>query len=173
MTSTKAIVIPNAQRKMCPAQVRDPSVAPLEAEKRLMLAVLERAVNDLRTYAIVPTGRGRGLFMEVEAWFDSSATGPFDFESICQATGLDPDFIRKGLRLVPHVAAAAPPETGARQAKIGALRPAAGDRVEGPSTGQSLPNGRRFDPRGGRAQHAGSRRRDRRSSALTASSSPG
>ena len=98
MTSTKAIVIPNAQRERFPAQVRDPSVVPLEAEKRLMLAVLERAVDDFRTYAIVPTGRGRGLFMEVVAWFDSSATDVFDFEGICQATGLDPDFIRKGLR---------------------------------------------------------------------------
>ena len=63
-----------------------------------MLAVLERAVDDFRTYANVPTGRGRWLFMEVAAWFDSSETGPFDFEGICEATGLDPDFIRKGLR---------------------------------------------------------------------------
>lgn len=77
MTSAEAIGIPNAQREMFPVQVRDPSMAPLEAEKRLMLAVLERAVNDFRTYAIVPTGRGRGLFMEVAAWFHSSTTGPF------------------------------------------------------------------------------------------------
>ncbi|HVO24290.1 MAG TPA: hypothetical protein VMW56_11735 [Candidatus Margulisiibacteriota bacterium] len=98
MKSTKAIVIPNAQRERFPAQVRDPSVAPLEAEKRLMLAVLERAVDDFRTYAIVPTGRGQGLFMEVVAWFESSAPDAFDFEGICQATGLDPDCIRKCLR---------------------------------------------------------------------------
>jgi hypothetical protein len=56
------------------------------------------AVDAFRTYAIVPTGRGQGLFTEVAAWFDSSATDAFDFEGICQATGLDPDFIRKGLR---------------------------------------------------------------------------
>jgi len=98
MTSTEAIVIPSAQHEICPAQLRDPSVAPLEAEKRLMLAVLERAVDDFQTYAIVPTERGRGLFMEVVRWFDSSATDAFDFEGICQATGLDPDHIREGLR---------------------------------------------------------------------------
>ena len=94
-----------------PAQVPDPSMAQLEPVKRLMLAVLERAVNDFQTYAIVPTGRGRRLFTEVEAWFGSSTDGPFDFEMICQATCLDPDFIRKGLRSSYG--------TGCRQPSIG------------------------------------------------------
>ncbi len=98
MTNTEAIIIPDAQRDITPAQVRDRCMAPLEAEKRLMVAVLERAVEDFRTYAMVPTGRGRWLFLEVAAWFESSATGPFDFEGICQATGLEPDCIRKRLR---------------------------------------------------------------------------
>jgi hypothetical protein len=97
MTST-AIVERQEQHGMLRAQVRERSMAPLEGEKRLMLAVLERAVGDFRTYAKVPTGRGQWLFREVAAWFDSSETGPFDFEGICEATGLDPDFIRKGLR---------------------------------------------------------------------------
>ena len=78
MTST-AIVIRDEQHEILRAQVRERSIAPLEGEKRLMLAVLERAVDDLRTYANVPTGRGRWLFTEVAAWFDSSETGPFDF----------------------------------------------------------------------------------------------
>ena len=98
MRHDAAIIIENRQRNIFPAQLRHLSTAPLEAEKRLMLAVLERAIDDFRTYAIVPTGRGRALFMEVHAWFRARATGPFDFEGICQATGLDPDFIRKGLR---------------------------------------------------------------------------
>jgi hypothetical protein len=126
MTSREAIVIPNAQRS-CAVQVRDPSVAPLEPEKRLMLAVLERAVDDFRTYAIVPTGRGRWLFMEVAAWFQSPATGPFDFEGICEATGLDPDFVRKGLRSWVHVhvpSVRGSVRTVARNAKISVLRPA-------------------------------------------------
>jgi hypothetical protein len=97
MTST-AIVERDAQHEMLRVHVREPCMAPLEGEKRLMLAVLERAVDDFRTYANVPTGRGRWLFGEVVAWFESSETGPFDFEGICQATGLEPDFIRKGLR---------------------------------------------------------------------------
>jgi len=97
MAST-AIVIRGEQDERPPAPVRDRSMARLEGEKRLMLAVLERAVDDFRTYATVATGRGRWLFREVAVWFDSAATGPVDFEGICQATGLDPDFIREGLR---------------------------------------------------------------------------
>lgn len=97
MTST-AIVIHDRRGQILREQVRERFAAPLEGEKRLMLAVLERAVEDFRTYANVPTGRGRWLFMEVAAWFESSETGPFDFEGICQATGLDPSFVREGLR---------------------------------------------------------------------------
>jgi hypothetical protein len=93
-----ALALRDEQDETPQTQVRDRSAAPIEGEKRLMLAVLERAVDDFRTYANVPTGRGRWLFMEVTAWFDSPATGPFDFEGICQATGLDPDFVKRGLR---------------------------------------------------------------------------
>ncbi len=97
MRHNAAIFIKNEEGEILPAQVRDPSMEPLEPEKRLMLAVLECALNDFQTYAIVRTGRGRGIFKEVDAWFRSSATGPFNFEGICQATGLDPDYIREGL----------------------------------------------------------------------------
>lgn len=97
MTNT-AIVEREEQHEMRRAHVCERSMAPLEGEKRLMLAVLERAVDDFRNYAKVPTRRGRWLSMQVAAWFGSSETGPFDFEGICQATGLDPGFIRKGLR---------------------------------------------------------------------------
>ena len=73
------------------------SMADQEPLKRLMLAILDRAVSDFRTYAAVPTGRGRRLFTDVDTWFSSPACGPFDFETVCQATGLDADYIRKGV----------------------------------------------------------------------------
>jgi hypothetical protein len=92
-----AMVERDEQHEMLRARVCERSMVPLEGEKRLMLAVVERAVDDFRIYVLVPTGRGRRIFREAAAWFDSSACGPFDFEGICQATGLDPDFIRKGL----------------------------------------------------------------------------
>ena len=97
MMNTRGIFIANGQSEILAAQSRDPSVAPLQPEKRLMLAVLECAVNDFQTYAMVPIGRGKQLFTEVAAWFSSSASGPFDFDGICEATGLDPGYIRNGL----------------------------------------------------------------------------
>ena len=63
-----------------------------------MLALLEGAVSDFQKYATAFTGRGRRLFAEAETWFRSSTDRPLDFESICQALGLDSGFIRAGLR---------------------------------------------------------------------------
>ncbi len=98
MTNAEPTFHPKLQYDLFATRVRHPSMACLEPEKRLMLAVLEHAADDFRTYAFVRSGRARWLFMEVSAWFGSTATGLFDFEGICQATGLDPDFIRKCLR---------------------------------------------------------------------------
>jgi hypothetical protein len=96
-TGSAERLVEYGQGNICPAQVLRASVTELEPVKRLMLAVLERAVVDYRTYATVPTARARRLFTEIDAWFRSPAGGPFDFETICHATGLDPDFVRKGL----------------------------------------------------------------------------
>ena len=95
MTGSAERLGENGQGSILPAQVPRASVTMLEPVKRLMLAVLERAVVDYRTYATVPTARGRRLFTKIDAWFRSPAGGPFDFETICQATGLDPDFVRR------------------------------------------------------------------------------
>jgi hypothetical protein len=71
----------------------------LQPEKRLLLAVLEDAVNTLQHYATVSSGRGRHIFVDAAEWFASTAADRlFDFESICQALGLDPSYIRGGLR---------------------------------------------------------------------------
>jgi hypothetical protein len=70
----------------------------LEPEKRLMLAVLEGAVRDFKTYAMASTGRGKQIFIDADRWLDARPMGPFAFENICHAVGLDPDFIRDGLR---------------------------------------------------------------------------
>ena len=98
MAKTAKTLTWNGQGEILPTQAPQLSMPRLEPVKRLMLAVLERAVNDFHTYATVPTARGRRLFAEADAWFRSSAGGPFNFEAICDATELDPDFIRNGLR---------------------------------------------------------------------------
>lgn len=97
MINTRGIFSSNGQSEILAVPSRDPFLGPLQPAKRLMLAMLECAVHDFQTYAKVPTGRGKRLFMEVAAWFSSSAGGAFDFDGICEATGLDPDYIRKGL----------------------------------------------------------------------------
>jgi hypothetical protein len=69
-----------------------------QPERRLMLALLEAAVGDFQKYATASDGRGRRLFADVSAWFDSRSRDRFvDFESICDGLGLDPSFLRRGL----------------------------------------------------------------------------
>jgi len=73
--------------------------ASLQPEKRLMLAVLEDAVGTFQKYSVAPGRRARRLFSEAEEWFDSEAMEwPFAFENVCQALGLEPEYLRGGLR---------------------------------------------------------------------------
>jgi hypothetical protein len=73
--------------------------ATLQPEKRLMLAVLEDAVGTFQKNATAPGRRGRRLFAEAEEWFTSSENEwPFAFENICEALGLEPGYVRSGLR---------------------------------------------------------------------------
>jgi hypothetical protein len=68
------------------------------AEHRLMLAVLWDAAYVYGTRK----GRRRGarLLREIEEWLRSSDTSYiFSFESICDTLGLDPDYVRGGLRV--------------------------------------------------------------------------
>src|SRR3954466_16345377 len=73
--------------------------ASLQPEKRLMLAVLEDGVGTFQKYAGVTGRRARRLFAEAEEWFASDDTAwPFTFVSICQSLGLEPEYLRRGLR---------------------------------------------------------------------------
>jgi hypothetical protein len=66
-------------------------------EHRLMLAVIEDAVH-LHQLGAGDVG-DRRLFRETEEWFASEETAsPFAFVTICEVFGLDPDWIRAGLR---------------------------------------------------------------------------
>lgn len=72
--------------------------ASLQPEKRLMLAVLEDGVGTFQKYAAAAGRRARRLFAEAEDWFASDDSDrPFAFVSICQALGLEPMYVRKGL----------------------------------------------------------------------------
>jgi hypothetical protein len=69
-----------------------------EGEERLILAVLESAVEDFQKYVLARNPRGKQLFQEVEEWFlDNDSEEVFSFQGICQTLGLHPEPIRKGL----------------------------------------------------------------------------
>jgi hypothetical protein len=68
-------------------------------EGRLMLAVLEDAVYVYQRSCRLQDTRSRRLFRETDEWFASNeATSPFSFLTICEMFGLDPDYLRGGLR---------------------------------------------------------------------------
>src|SRR5262245_42824444 len=69
-----------------------------EGEERLMLAVLESAVEDFQKYVLARKPRGKQLFQHAEDWFlEKDSEELFYFENICETLGLHPDHIRKGL----------------------------------------------------------------------------
>jgi hypothetical protein len=69
-----------------------------EGEERVMLAVLESAVEDFQKYVLARNPRGKRLFQEAEEWFlEKDSEELFSFENICETLPLHPDYIRQGL----------------------------------------------------------------------------
>ena len=74
----------------------------LTPEQKLMLAVLESAVHDFQRYHWATRRRGKRIFREAQEWLTSrEETGIFSCVAICQAVGIDPDYLRKGLSAWP------------------------------------------------------------------------
>ncbi len=72
---------------------------PLGGERRLILAVLEDAINCFQKNLFARDNRGRRLFREAEKWVMSSDRElPFAFENVCDFLSLDANCIRQGLR---------------------------------------------------------------------------
>ena len=87
-------VVPDA---ILPAQFF-PGTAAHGPERRLMMAVLARALLDLQRDAGTGTRRARRHLAEVEAWFASdSDVWPFSFVNICHALALDAAAVRSRL----------------------------------------------------------------------------
>ncbi len=71
---------------------------PLDSEKRLMLAVLEDAVECYQKYLLARGGKDKALFEEAEEWiWERNERSLFSFENICDALGLVPAWVRAGL----------------------------------------------------------------------------
>lgn len=72
--------------------------AGFDRERRLMLAVLEDAIDCFQKYAHTSDLRGRQLFLESYEWIMSQdKRWLFSFENICQIVDMNPDYIRQGL----------------------------------------------------------------------------
>src|SRR5262245_49179045 len=70
----------------------------LEPERRLMLAILEDAINCYQDNLLAKRGSARRLFMEAEEWIlEKGGDWIFSFKNICGTLGLNPEYIRKGL----------------------------------------------------------------------------
>jgi len=70
----------------------------LVRERRLMLAVLEDAVECYQKYALARDPRGRLLFEDACQWIESGEREwPFSYENICEVLSLNPEYIRRGL----------------------------------------------------------------------------
>ncbi len=69
-----------------------------EGERRLVLAILEDAVECFQKYCVTKETRGRQLFADAEEWFLSDDRDwLFSFVNVCEILSLQPDFIRQGL----------------------------------------------------------------------------
>lgn len=71
----------------------------LEPEKSLLLAVLEDAVACFQKYSVAQDPRGKEMFREAEHWIMQAKNGwLFSFDNVCDLLGLDPAYLRQGLR---------------------------------------------------------------------------
>ena len=69
-----------------------------EAEKRLMLAILESAIEDFQKYASAKDHRGKLLYQEAEEWIlEKDSEWFLSFNSICETLSLSPDQVRRAL----------------------------------------------------------------------------
>ena len=69
-----------------------------EGERRLMVAVLEDAVETYRKQAGAKEPRGQQLFREAEEWIeDPDRSWLFAFENICDVLDINAGYLRRGL----------------------------------------------------------------------------
>jgi len=70
----------------------------LEPEKRLMLAVLEDAINCFQDNVLAQRGKRKRLFEEAKEWIlAGDQDWFFSFENICEVCRINPEYVRQGL----------------------------------------------------------------------------
>ena len=67
--------------------------------KKLMMAILEDALRCFQNNSDAKGGPRKRLFSEAEQWLiGEGGEGPFSFETVCETLGIEPQFLRRGLR---------------------------------------------------------------------------
>jgi hypothetical protein len=70
-----------------------------EPERRLVIAILEDAVDCYHKHLFARDHKARQLFQDAEEWvFSEDRSWPFSFENICDLLDLNPAYLRRGLR---------------------------------------------------------------------------
>ena len=69
-----------------------------DAEKELMLAVLESAIEDFQKYAVAKDRKGKLLYQEAADWIlETDREWFLSFNNICETLSLSPDQLRRAL----------------------------------------------------------------------------
>jgi hypothetical protein len=69
-----------------------------DATRRLMLAVLQDAVDCFQDHVLARDSKGKKIFAEAENWiFYSKNDWLFSFNAICETFGVAPEYLRDGL----------------------------------------------------------------------------
>jgi len=70
----------------------------LEPEKRLMLAILDDAINCYQDNLFYQRAKNRRLFDEAEEWIvTAGGEWIFSFDHVCESLGFNPEYVRRGL----------------------------------------------------------------------------
>ncbi len=70
-----------------------------QPECHLLWAVLENGIEQYMKHVTATSRRGKRLFREAEAWImQDEPTWLCSFVNICHVLGLDPEYLRTGLR---------------------------------------------------------------------------
>lgn len=71
----------------------------LEGEKRLILSVLEDAIECFMKCIDSPTNKGQKLFRDAEEWINlQDKHWVFSFDNVCEMLDINPDYMRAGLK---------------------------------------------------------------------------
>src|SRR5260370_29067299 len=71
----------------------------LEGEKRLILSVLEDAIECFMKCIDSPTSKGQRLFRDADEWISlEDKHWVFSFDNVCDMLDINPEYMRSGLR---------------------------------------------------------------------------